>query len=173
MTSRWTPAGDRTIRVGLIGLGSMGRNHLRLLHAMAGADLVAVADVDATALAAASATTGAQGFREPLALLEEAELDAVVIAAPTTSHLALTSAAIERGIVPLVEKPLAATPVEAATIVDAAAARGSPSRSATSNGSTRPSSSSAGCSPRAGCRRSTRSRVAAPARSRHASATSG
>ena len=36
MTSAWSPAGDRDLRVGLIGLGSMGRNHLRVLSSMPG-----------------------------------------------------------------------------------------------------------------------------------------
>ena len=82
--------------------------------------LVAVADPDPDALAAAIAATGAQAFAEPLALLAEADLDAVVIAAPTTTHLPLALAAIERGIAVLVEKPLAATPDEADRIVAAA-----------------------------------------------------
>ncbi len=101
-------------------------------------------------------------------MIAEAELDALVIAAPTTAHVPLALAAIERGIAVLVEKPLAAT-------VDGGAAdrgrrrggRASRSRSATSSGSTRPSSSSAACSG-AGwlSRRSTRSPAAAPGRSR-------
>ena len=33
MTSPWRPAGDGELRVGLAGLGSMGRNHLRILAA--------------------------------------------------------------------------------------------------------------------------------------------
>ncbi len=53
----------------------------------------------------AAAATGAQAFDEPLALIAEAELDALVIASPTTTHLPLTLAAIERGIAVLVEKP--------------------------------------------------------------------
>ena len=96
-------------------------------------------------------------------MIAEAELDAVVIAAPTTAHVPLALAAIERGIAVLVEKPLAATPDEADAIVAAAPRRrASRSRSATSSGSTRRSSSSAGCSTPAGSRRSTRSRAAAP-----------
>ena len=59
-------------------------------------------------------------------MLAEADLDAVVIAAPTTSHLPLALAAIERGCAVLVEKPLAATPAEAGQIVAAAAATGAP-----------------------------------------------
>ncbi len=126
MTARWSPAGEGTVRIGLIGLGSMGRNHLRLLGSMPGCRLAAVADPDSASLDRAVAGTAIQGFREPVAMLSEAELDAVVIAAPTTSHVELALAAIERNIVPLVEKPLAATPAEAESIVAAAAARGIP-----------------------------------------------
>ena len=126
MTSGWRPAGERELRVGLIGLGSMGRNHLRILSSMPGARLVAVADPDRDALDGATAGSGAQGFAEPMALLGEADLDAVVIASPTTTHVALALAAIERGVATLVEKPLAATPEEAAAIVDAARSRGVP-----------------------------------------------
>jgi UDP-N-acetylglucosamine 3-dehydrogenase len=50
----------------------------------------------------------------------------VVIAAPTTTHMSLALAAIERRIAVLVEKPLAATPVEAERIVVAAEAQGAP-----------------------------------------------
>jgi len=126
MTSAWSPVGARGLRVGLIGLGSMGRNHLRVLGGLAGVRLAAIADPDPAALAAATATSGAQAFAEPMAMLAEADLDAVVIAAPTTSHLALTLAAIERGIAVLVEKPLAATPAEADRIVAAASTAGAP-----------------------------------------------
>ena len=126
MTGGWSPAGDRELRVGLIGLGSMGRNHLRVLGLAERTTLAAVADPDPDALAAATAATGAQGFAEPLALIAESDLDAVVIAAPTTTHLPLALAAIERGIAVLVEKPLAATPSEADAIVAAASVPGAP-----------------------------------------------
>jgi predicted dehydrogenase len=126
MTSTWQPAGERTLRVGLAGLGSMGRNHLRILSARTDLVLAAVADPVDAALAAAAAETGAQGFAEPLAMIAEADLDAVVIAAPTTAHVPLALAAIERGIAVLVEKPLAATTDEAMRIVGAARAAGVP-----------------------------------------------
>jgi predicted dehydrogenase len=83
-----------------------------------------VADPVEAAVDAATATTTAQGFREPLAMVEEADLDALVIAAPTTAHVALALAAIERGIPVLVEKPLAGTVEEAMRIVAASRARG-------------------------------------------------
>ena len=126
MTGGWSPVGAREMRVGLIGLGSMGRNHLRVLGGLPGVRLAAIADLDGAALAAAVVGSGAAAFAEPMAMLAEADLDAVVIAAPTTSHLRLTLAAVERGIAVLVEKPLAATSAEADRIVAAASAPGAP-----------------------------------------------
>ena len=126
MTNPWTPVGEREVRVGVIGLGTMGRNHVRVLRGLPRVRLAAVADPDLAAIAAFGSDAGAQAFAEPMALLAEADLDAVVIAAPTTSHLPLALAAIERGIGVLVEKPLAATPAEADAIVAAAAAPGAP-----------------------------------------------
>jgi UDP-N-acetylglucosamine 3-dehydrogenase len=126
MTSRWQPSGDRTLRLGLAGLGSMGRNHLRILTGRSDVRLAAVADPLADALSLATALSGAQGFAEPLAMVEEAELDAIVIAAPTTAHVPLALAAIERGIAVLVEKPLAGTVDDGMLIVAAARARGVP-----------------------------------------------
>ncbi len=126
MTAFWHPAGDRELRVGLAGLGSMGRNHLRVIAGRPNARLAAIADPLPDALAAATAQTGAQGFAEPLAMIAEAELDAVIIAAPTTAHLPLALAAIGRGVAVLVEKPLAPTVEDALQIVAASRATGVP-----------------------------------------------
>lgn len=126
MTAAWRPAGDRPLRVGLAGLGSMGRNHLRILAGRSDIRLAAVADPLSEAVASATAQCGAQGFAEPLAMIAEAELDAIVVAAPTMSHVPLALAAIERGTAVLVEKPLAATVDEGMAIVTAARLHGVP-----------------------------------------------
>ncbi len=126
LAGSWRPAGDRELRIGLAGLGSMGRNHLRVISSRPGCRLVAVADPVPAALAAAVEASGAQGFAEPLAMIAEADLDAVVIAAPTTAHPPLALAAIERGLAVLVEKPLAATVEEGLAILAAGRARGVP-----------------------------------------------
>ena len=108
------------LRLGLAGLGSMGKNHLRVISSHPETTLAAVADPDAASLEAAVAQTGARGFEDPLAMIAQAELDGVVIAAPTTAHVALALAAIERGLSVLVEKPLAATVEDGLAIVSAA-----------------------------------------------------
>jgi UDP-N-acetylglucosamine 3-dehydrogenase len=114
------------LRVGLAGLGSMGRNHLRHLSTREGCVLAAIADPDPQLLDDAVRKTGAAGFADALAMIADAALDAVVIAAPTTAHADVALAAIERGLPVLVEKPLAATVAEGIAIVDAARARGVP-----------------------------------------------
>ena len=130
MTGPWQPIGvQRELRVGLAGLGSMGRNHLRVLRTRPGCRLVAVADPVPEALAAATATSdgpATQGFSEPLAMIAEADLDAIVLAEPTTSHRSLALAAIERGLAVLIEKPLAASVDEGLEILAAARRTGVP-----------------------------------------------
>jgi UDP-N-acetylglucosamine 3-dehydrogenase len=111
------------LRLGLAGLGSMGRNHLRVISNHPETQLAAIADPDPAALTAATSETGARGFADPLAMVRNADIDGVVVAAPTTAHLDLALAAIERGLPVLVEKPLAGTVDEALAIVAAARRR--------------------------------------------------
>jgi predicted dehydrogenase len=98
----------------------MGRNHLRVIAAHPETTLAAIADPDEAALEAAVIQTGAKGFSDPLAMFDAGQLDGVVIAAPTTVHVALALAAIDRGLGVLVEKPLAANVDDGLAIVTAA-----------------------------------------------------
>jgi UDP-N-acetylglucosamine 3-dehydrogenase len=120
----WRPTGDRQVRVGLVGLGSMGRNHLRLLAGRADVELAAVADPLPASLEAAPA--GVARWTDPAAMIRETSLDAVVIAAPTTLHASLTLAALGRGIAVLVEKPLSSTVEDGMAVVRAARGTGVP-----------------------------------------------
>jgi UDP-N-acetylglucosamine 3-dehydrogenase len=104
----------------------MGRNHLRVLGTLPGAQLCAISDPVPAALESAVAASGAKGFADAERMLDEARLDAVVIAAPTTLHLPLAMAAIGRGIAVLVEKPLAASPEEGLRLAVAARDSGVP-----------------------------------------------
>ena len=94
------------LRAGLIGIGSMGKNHARNLRAIEGVDLVAVAD------ASGQDPFGVAGDLPVLpnieALLEQ-DLDYVVVAAPTFTHEEIGLAIAEAGKHALIEKPLAAS----------------------------------------------------------------
>jgi UDP-N-acetylglucosamine 3-dehydrogenase len=108
------------IRVGLVGLGAMGRNHLRVLSELDSAVLAGVCDQDAAAVAAAGSRYGVAGYSSWRELLDREEMDALVIAVPTRFHLEVGHAALTRGLHVLVEKPIAATLEEGRALVDAA-----------------------------------------------------
>jgi inositol 2-dehydrogenase len=96
----------RRLRVGLIGLGRLGRVYARdLATRIPETRLVAVADPDAAALGDVSATYSARPHADPRGLLDDAEVEAVVIASPTHTHAALTVAASGTGKAIFCEKP--------------------------------------------------------------------
>jgi len=105
---------EPALKVGLIGLGNMGRNHLRVLSMLKGFELAFVADANAQVAVRAGEAHGVPGVVDPTPLL--AGVDAVVICTPTVTHanyIRLASAYV-RNI--FVEKPLAATLEEAREI---------------------------------------------------------
>lgn len=112
-----------TLSVGVIGLGVMGAEHLRLLREeTGGARVVAICDADADR---AQVLAGdAQVFSDPLALIAANGVEAVVIASPDATHAELALACLAEGKPALCEKPLAATASEALSIVDAEVAGG-------------------------------------------------
>ncbi len=116
-----TASGGKRLRAGVIGLGMMGRNHVRVWdEAVDDVDLVAVADPDPAAVARATAGRRARGFDDPGRMLAEEDLDLVSIVAPTSLHLPVTLAALRAGANVLVEKPIAATREEALEMMAAA-----------------------------------------------------
>ena len=115
----------RPLRAAVVGLGMMGRNHVRVWdESVPGVELVAMADPDATALERASVGRRARAYAEPERMLAEEELDLVSIVAPTSLHLAVTVSALRAGANVLVEKPIAATREEAVAMIAAAADAG-------------------------------------------------
>ena len=93
------------LRVGVVGVGSMGRNHARVYDELPEADLVGVADADverASEVADAHATRASDAPE----LLDAA--DAVSIVVPTPYHADVLSDCIDAGVHALVEKPFVA-----------------------------------------------------------------
>ena len=107
-------------RVALIGLGAMGRNHLRVLSDLEGVQLAAVCDQDARAVEAASAKHSVPGYRSWDEMLEREKLDAAVVALPTGFHARAGLAVLEHGLHVLIEKPIASSLDEGRRLVAAA-----------------------------------------------------
>lgn len=111
---------ERTIRAAVIGLGMMGRNHVRVLDELPGVELAAVADPDPEALRRATTGRAARGYADHATMLVEEQLDMVTVVAPTSLHRPAALAAIEAGLHVLVEKPIASTRDEAEEMIGAA-----------------------------------------------------
>ncbi|MEE9593343.1 MAG: Gfo/Idh/MocA family oxidoreductase, partial [Thermoplasmata archaeon] len=90
------------MRVGVIGVGSMGQNHARVYSDVA--ELVGVCDKDVQTGKAIAQRFGTSFYPSTKALLS-LDLDAVSIATPTSKHLEIAREAIEAGVPALVEKP--------------------------------------------------------------------
>jgi myo-inositol 2-dehydrogenase/D-chiro-inositol 1-dehydrogenase len=99
------------VRVGLIGTGVMGADHARLLGSVvAGATLSAVFDLDrARAAAVAASVGGARVLDDPLALIRDDAVDAVLVASSDQTHEQFVLACLDAGKPVLCEKPLAPT----------------------------------------------------------------
>lgn len=110
-----------TMRVGVIGVGSMGRNHARVYSELEGVELVGVADADADIVESIATKCGCSSYTDFRALLDEAELDAVTIAVPTVEHLDVALEVIDRGVHLLIEKPISFSVEEGKEIIKAAA----------------------------------------------------
>ena len=123
---RISGANDR-IRVGLIGCGGMGRTDLEDCLAIAGAECVALCDVDQSHIAEAQekvldavsqkAELRTQDFRH---VLDRKDIDAVIVATPDHWHAIPTVMACQAGKDVYVEKPLALTIAEGRVMVEAA-----------------------------------------------------
>jgi UDP-N-acetyl-2-amino-2-deoxyglucuronate dehydrogenase len=102
------PIVDRPIRFALVGCGRISANHIEALRQHSGhAQLVAVCDVRAEALAAAAAKTGAQAFASLDDLLAHSDADVVVLATPSGLHPRQAMQAARAGRHVLSEKPMA------------------------------------------------------------------
>jgi len=109
------------LRIGVVGVGALGRHHARHLAALDEAELVGVFDTDSARAAAVAGELGTTAFPDLETLLSR--VSAVSVAVPTPAHAAVGLRALERGVPVLMEKPLAATVADADALI-AAARRG-------------------------------------------------
>ena len=107
-----------TTRVGIVGTGSLGRVHARILTEMPEATVVGFVDPRDEAAGEVTSTLNLRRFDSVSAL--KSEIDAAVVATPTTSHLTVAGELLEAGVDVLVEKPIAATVADAKKLIDIA-----------------------------------------------------
>lgn len=109
---------DRKIRVGVIGVGDFGRNHVRVLHDLVGAELAGVHDADPERARQVAAEFSTRAFEDVAHLAEQ--VDAACVAVPTKLHARISSELLEHGVDVLVEKPIAASLREADDLITTA-----------------------------------------------------
>lgn len=111
-----------TVATGVVGVGSLGFHHARILREVAGAEMRGIYDSDPERARRVAAELQVHAFHSLEALLDEVQ--AAVVAVPTVGHHAVALEALRRGVHLLIEKPLATTLEEAEEIVDLAARQG-------------------------------------------------
>ena len=120
-------AADRELRVAVAGTGAFGRNHLRVYRELAdeGVTLAAAIEPDDARAEAIAEAFDIPVYADVEAALEaDLRLDAVSVAVPTVHHHAVACQLLEAGVDCLVEKPIAATLVEADELLALAARHG-------------------------------------------------
>ena len=122
------------IRVGIVGLGFMGRMHYRCWKSQPGATIAAICEANPKVLAEAGAApkgnvqgaaddidlTGVQTFTDFDAMLASGAVDAISLTLPTFVHPDATIKALEAGVHVLCEKPMALNPAECDRMIAAA-----------------------------------------------------
>jgi predicted dehydrogenase len=110
--------GDSAIKVGIVGVGYLGKFHAEKYAASAKAKLIAVVDTDEARAKEIGAAVGVEAMTDYRALL--GRVQCVSIAVPTRFHYQVARDFIDAGIDVLVEKPLTAEIGEARELVEAA-----------------------------------------------------
>jgi myo-inositol 2-dehydrogenase / D-chiro-inositol 1-dehydrogenase len=115
-----------SLHVGVIGTGQMGSTHVRLLRtAVPAAAVVAVSDVLSEAAEQIATEAGVLAVHaDPLDLIGDTDVEAVIVASPAETHESFILACLDAGKPVLCEKPLADSPEAALRVLETEAALG-------------------------------------------------
>ncbi|WP_238325880.1 Gfo/Idh/MocA family protein [Bryobacter aggregatus] len=108
----------KVVRIAVAGAGAFGRNHIRVLKELPGAELTGIYDLNPEHAAAVAAEFGVRTFSSLTELAQNAE--ACVVAVPTIAHAEVGCALMEAGLDILVEKPIALDIASGARLVETA-----------------------------------------------------
>jgi len=109
---------EAPLRLGVVGVGSLGYHHLRIAGGLEGVERVGFWEPRPDRAAEVAESLGARPFPSLEALLDS--VDAVVISTPTSTHRSVGVAALERGLHAFIEKPIAPSLEDADAILQAA-----------------------------------------------------
>ncbi len=104
--------------VAVIGVGSMGRNHVRVYREMPEVELVGIADENPLAAESIARTYCVPGYADYREMLMHERPDAVSVVVPSANHFSVTRDVLAAGCHALVEKPLATTLDEAQQLIE-------------------------------------------------------
>jgi len=96
---------NSSLRVGVVGVGYLGKFHARIYSTLPDVTLVGVVDANAETARTIAAEYGCEAYNRPEELL--GKVDAVSIVVPTVNHLTVARPFLEQGVHMLMEKPLA------------------------------------------------------------------
>jgi predicted dehydrogenase len=115
----------KKIRYGIIGCGSMGREHIENLRAMGGATVTAIADPSPQSREQAAAIVDGKVelFADHKDLLKSGLCDALVVASPNFTHIAVMRDALATDLHILCEKPLVTTVADGVEMIESAKGR--------------------------------------------------
>lgn len=106
------------VKVGVIGVGYLGKYHARIYSRMKNVELVGVVDIHEEACQAVAEECNCPAYSNPEDLL--GKVDAVSIVVPTVYHLKVAKPFLERGVHMLMEKPISSTLEEGQQIIELA-----------------------------------------------------
>lgn len=114
----------RKIKVGVVGVGHLGRVHARIYRELTGVELVGVVDTSRPRAEEIGALYGVPAYDDLERFLDEREPEALSVVVPTTAHFEVARWLAGRGIHLLVEKPVTATVEEACSLKEVASGKG-------------------------------------------------
>ena len=112
------------IKVGVIGIGNMGKHHARNYSDLPECKLVAVCDLDKELVNSLSKKYSCNGYSDYKEMLEKEGLNAISLVVPTKDHTKIALDVLNQGVNLLVEKPIASSIEEAKKIVEKAKEKG-------------------------------------------------
>ena len=115
---------ESKLRVGVVGVGNMGGNHLRVYSEIPSAHVVSISDVDPNLVQALASKYGVNAYSDFRKMLTSESIEAVSVCVPTFAHYEVTKECIDRGVHVLLEKPIADSTEHASALLELSRKKG-------------------------------------------------